>query len=77
MPFLKWKRCEGVSSLEELDSIYGGVEGSVAETYGLDGMYPLKEESMLEVALGPRSRWNMLVVVMMESNELKYESRIQ
>ena len=44
-----------MSCLEELDSIYGGVEGTVVETHGLDGMYPLKEESMLEVALGPRN----------------------
>ena len=55
MLFLEWKHCEGVSSLEELDSIYRGVEGSAVETHGLDGMYPLKEESMLEVALGPSS----------------------
>lgn len=55
MLFLELKRCEGVSFLDELDSIYRGVEGSVVDTHGLDGMYPLKEESMLEVALGPSS----------------------
>ena len=55
MLFLELKRCEGVTSLEKLDSIYGGVEETVVETHGLHGMYPLKEGSMLEVTLSPMS----------------------
>lgn len=56
MPFFNWKRCEGVSPLDRLDGICGGIERVVVEMRRLDGMYLLKEKSMLEVALSPR-KW--------------------
>ena len=49
--FLDWKRCEVVSSLDKLDGICGGMEVTVAETRGMDGMYPLKGASVLGVTV--------------------------
>ena len=51
MLFLDWKHCEGGGFLVEIDGIWEGMEGTVGETCGLDGMYLLKEESKMEVAL--------------------------
>ena len=77
MLFLDWKRCEGVVSLDELDGICGGIEVTVVETHWWDGIYPLEDGRAREVAISPRNLWNVLVVVIMESNELEYESLIR
>ena len=45
-----------MSPWDKLDGICGGIEGTVVEMRRLNGMYLLKEESMLEVALSPR-KW--------------------
>ena len=63
--------------LDRQDGICAGIEVTVVETYGSDGMYLLKEESVLEVALSPGVGRNMLVVVIVESNELEYVSLIK
>ena len=65
-----------VTLVDERNGICGGMEVTVVETHGLDCINLPKEENVLEVAVGPRSRWGMLVVGMMDSNEWKYESLI-
>lgn len=55
MLFLNWKRCEEAISLDELDGICGGVEVTVVETHGLDGIHLLKEQGMPEMTVSPRT----------------------
>ena len=57
-----------MSRANELGGIWGGLEVVVVELYGLDVIHLLKEERVPEVAVSPRSWWNMLAVVIMKSN---------
>ena len=63
--------------LDELDRICGGIAVTVVETHGLDDIHLLNEaRGFPEVAVSDRSSGNTLVAVIMESNELEYESLV-
>ena len=65
-------RCGGVSLLDQLDGIWGGIEVIVVETHGLEDIRLLKEGEP-EVIVSQKSWWNVLLVVAVEKSEIECE----